>query len=155
MVGKPRRGLSAAPSDRYWCLCSFVFEGNWQFIRRETPATSATLTREDSVWATHELFLDQLRQQLGLERQTYTGAEFTFSQHCAGCGHELRRGFARCGNCGALRIEFAGLDRFVADEAGCCCFSGAETDVLGPDGNYYWAPYFIDRIRDGKIDVAT
>jgi hypothetical protein len=85
-----------------------------------------------------------------LERQTYTGAEFTFSTHCRACGAPLHPGFARCPRCGAIREEFVGLEGFVADRPGCCCLSGALSDVRDADGRYYWAPYFIDRLRAGE-----
>ena len=134
-------------AQQYWCDCSFVEEGKWSLVRHENPATSERPMSAACVWATHEVFLDDVRQRLGLPRQTYTSSEFTFSTHCRECGAELHKGFARCRNCRAIRAEFRGLERFVADSVGCCCLSGSETDVRDSDGNYYWAPYFIDRVR--------
>jgi hypothetical protein len=136
---------------RYWCVTSLVEEGKWDLVRRDTAMNSEPLGSADSVWATHELFLDDLRQHLGLERQTYKGAEFTFSTQCAACGSQLHRGFARCPTCRAIREEFCGLEHFVADRVGCCCLSGALSDVRDSDGRYYWAPYFIDRLRVGEV----
>lgn len=138
---------------RYWCECSFIQEGNWSLVRH-IPVSSEKLSAVDSVWGTHELFLDDLRQNLGLERQTYTGAEFTFSEECAACGGNLHQGFARCPNCRAIREEFRGLERFVADQPGICCLSAAVSDVRDADGQYYWAPYFIDRVRAGEVPSA-
>jgi hypothetical protein len=136
-------------AQQYWCLCSFVDEGQWLLVRRGCPAASEQPLTPDCVWACHQLFLDDLRQRLGLRRQTYTGAEFTFSTYCRQCGARLHPGFARCPMCRAIREEFCGLERYVADQAGCCCLSGALSDVRDSDGQYYWAPYFIDRVRAG------
>ncbi len=136
-------------AQRYWCVGSFIAEGKWSLLRRGIPASSERPSSADCVWFTHELFLDDLRQRLGLERQTYTGAEFTFSTHCQECGAPLHQGFARCPRCRAIREEFRGLERFVADRVGLCCLSAARSDVQDSDGRYYWAPYFIDRVRAG------
>jgi hypothetical protein len=148
--GAPPADPPGAPVLRYWCVCSFPEEGGWALVRRGTGATPERPSVADPVCATHELFLDDLRQRLGLERQTYTGAEFTFSTHCRACGAPLHPGFARCPRCGAIREEFVGLERFVADRPGCCWLSGALSDVRDVDGRYYWAPYFIDRLRSGE-----
>ncbi len=147
----PAIGFPNTLMQRFWCVCSFVEEGKWSLVRRATPTGSELPSSADSVWATHELFLDDLRQRFGLERQTYKGAEFTFSNDCKGCGTSLHRGFARCPKCPSVREEFRGLERFVADQVGRCCLSGACSDVRDSDGNYYWAPYFIDRVRTGEI----
>jgi hypothetical protein len=150
---------AAPPSDfldmlphRYWCISWFVKQGKWSLIRRGSQETSGKTSTAHSVWGTHELFLDELRQRLGLERQTYKGAEFTFSTHCRVCGAKLYRGFARCPKCRDIREEFHGLEQFVADEVGICQLSGATTDVRDSDGLYYWAPYFIDRVRTRLAD---
>src|SRR5262249_10367097 len=82
--------LPTATVARYWCVVSFAEVGNWSLVRREGAVTSERLPARFSVWATHELFLDDLRQRLGLERQTYKGAEFTFSTNCRRCGAPLR-----------------------------------------------------------------
>ena len=82
-----------------------------------------------------------------------TGAEFTFTSKCDQCGVSLRKGFARCPACRALRLEFAGWEHCVVDTPGACCLSGATANVLAPDGNYYWAPYFIDLVRAGKFNA--
>ncbi|VTR98305.1 unnamed protein product [Gemmata massiliana] len=148
--GTPPTDLPERLVRPYWCICSFVEEGKWSLIQRGTLAASTGPSSIDSVWATHELFLDDLRQRLGLERQTYTGAEFTFSTHCRECEAVLHQGFARCPKCRAIREEFRGLEQFVADRVGCCCLSGARSDVRDSDGSYYWAPYFIDRVRAGS-----
>lgn len=150
----PPADMPTTPVRRYWCVGSFIDEGKWVLVRRGTPLTLERLSA-DCVWATHDLFLDDLRQCLGLERQTYTGAEFTFSTHCWQCGTQLQQGFARCPKCRAIREEFFGLERFVADRVGCCCLSGAQSDVRDSDGKYYWAPYFIDRIRAGLSGCAS
>lgn len=142
--------LPGRMAQRYCCICSFVEEGKWTLVRRgslagsDRPSSSA-----DCVWATHELFLDDLRQLLGLERQTYRGAEFSFSTHCELCKEPLHDGFARCPKCRAIRKEFRGLEQFVTVQMGRCCLSGALSDVRDSDGNYYWAPYFIDRVQVG------
>jgi hypothetical protein len=147
--GSPPGDLPGLLAQRYWCVCSFVEDGKWALVRRGISAASGQPSTADCVWATHELFLDDLRQRLGLPRQTYTGAEFRFSTHCRGCGAHLHQGFARCPKCQAIREEFLGLERFVADRVGSCCLSGALSDVRDSDGRYYWAPYFIDRVRAG------
>jgi hypothetical protein len=143
--------MSAPFISQYWCVCSFVEQGHWSRVRHGTRSNSELVSADGSIWATHELFLDELRKRLGLERQTYTSAECTFSTHCVACRSRLPTGFARCPNCRAIREEFVGLERYVTDEFGHCCLSGAMSDVKDSDGNYYWAPYFIDRVRAGEV----
>jgi hypothetical protein len=147
--GTPPADLPEVVAQRYWCVDSFIVEGKWALVRRGCPEISEWSSSADCVWATHELFLDDLRQHLGLERQTYKGAGFTFSTHCRECGAQLHQGFARCPKCRVIREEFRRLERFVADQVGLCCLSAARSDVRDSDGRYYWAPYFIDRVRAG------
>jgi hypothetical protein len=167
VTGRAREHLPTEPMKHYWCYCSFIGEGHWLLVRshrigalwryflgRDKSAESEQPAAQTSVWATYELFVDDLRQHLGLERQTYTGAQFTFSRTCGKCTKEFDIGLARCPHCGTIRGEFAGMEQFVTDHTGFCYLSGAKTDVRGPDGEYYWAPYFIDRVRTGKITVA-
>ncbi len=66
----PPADLPRMLAQRYWCLCSFVEEGKWSLVRRGPPAASGQPSTADCEWATHGLFLDDLRQRLGLERQT-------------------------------------------------------------------------------------
>jgi hypothetical protein len=140
--------------ERYWCDCAFVADGKWSLVERGTvPEQKGSLA--DSVWATYELWLDDVRQSLGFERQTYKGAEFTFSTICNACGAALAEGFARCRKCRTIREEFRGLERFVAEQPGRCCLSGALCDVQEPNGDYYWAPYFIGRVRAGEVTPAS
>src|SRR4051812_35615223 len=73
--GDPLADLPGMLAQRYWCVCSFLEEGRWSLVQRGTPPASGQPSSADCVWATHELFLDDLRQRLGLERQTYKGAE--------------------------------------------------------------------------------
>src|SRR5205823_3342591 len=104
-----------------------------------------------SLCVTYDLFLDEIRADLGLHRLKYNSAQFTFSMKCKGCGAALQTGFARCPKCRTLRQEFIGWEHCVTDTEGRCVWSHAATDVKAPDGNYYWAPYFIDLVRDGKF----
>jgi hypothetical protein len=84
-----------------------------------------------------------------------SNAERTFSDTCGECGAPLYQGFARCQNpsCGALRDEFRGFEGVVVAEKGRCLLSGAPTDVRLPGGDYLWAPYFIDYVEGGLIDL--
>ena len=154
ITGAPPTDSPPALIARYWCCCSFIEEGNWSLVKPGTTGPFGPASSANPVWGTHELFLDDLRQHLGLERQTYKRAEFTFSTNCKACGACLHQGLARCPQCRAIRIEFDGLEQFVSDQLGCCCLSGAVSDVRDENGNYYWAPYFIDRIRAGEVPQA-
>jgi hypothetical protein len=156
VIGDPPKELPDKIAHQYWCVCSFVEEGNWSLIRRDADTKLKLAPAvDDSVWATHECFLDDLRHRLRLERQTYKGAEFTFSHECRRCGAALHPGFARCPQCRAIRAEFDDLERFVVEQPGRCCLSGALCDVMDSAGSYYWAPYFVDRVKAGEIPGAT
>jgi hypothetical protein len=82
------------------------------------------------------------------------GAEVSLDKKCHQCGTPLNGGFARCQNtaCRALRQEYAGFERVVADSHGFCVYSGAATDVRLPNGHYLWAPYLLDFIEEGWLD---
>jgi hypothetical protein len=134
------------PLRRYCSCCSFVEEGDWSLIEYDSSTIPQPTEAEFTLWADYSCFLDDVRQRLGLERLKYRGAEFTFSTKCSNC--------ARCRKCRALRQEFAGWENCVTDTVGSCVWSGSATDVKAPDGNYYWAPYFIDLVRDGKFNAG-
>jgi hypothetical protein len=151
VVNEPPRELPGNVVQQCWCSCSFVEEGNWSLVRRGEKTDIQFPPTPESVWLNHELFLDDLRKRLGLGRQTYQSAERTFSDECSVCGGPLYPGFARCSICRAIRKEFKGLERFVVDKPGPCCRSGAPGDVRDQNGNYYWAPYFIDMVNAGEI----
>jgi hypothetical protein len=82
-----------------------------------------------------------------------SSAEQTLPSDCPHCGTGLYRGSARCRACGSLRPEFEPHAAVVSEMIGCCCASGAESDVKLPTGEYVWAPYFLDMIADGWLDV--
>jgi hypothetical protein len=69
----------------------------------------------------------------GLERLTYTSAQFTMSKKCPNCGSHLATGFAHCLKCRAIRPEFKGLEQYVTEETGYCVLSAAATDVKGSE----------------------
>jgi hypothetical protein len=146
--GTPPTNLPRRLLQRYWCYSSFIEEGKWTLLWRGIP-TRRTASRNGLISGQYDLFLDHLRQLLGFPRQKYTSASFTFSTYCRNCLERLYPGFARCPNCRAIRDEFRGLERFVVDQLGQCCLSGAMADVRDLDGSYYWAPYFIDALRAG------
>jgi hypothetical protein len=79
-------------------------------------------------------------------------AEETLSPVCPGCGGQIGRGMARCKACGAVRPEFAAHWAVVSERRGCCTLSGAITDVRLPNGDFLWAPYFLDCLAAGWID---
>ncbi len=66
----------------------------------------------------------------------------------------MYEGFARCQNssCGAIREEFKNFEHLVVLEKGHCLLSGAPTDVRLPNGDYFWAPYFLDYLERGLIN---
>jgi hypothetical protein len=141
--------------ERFCCLPSFIDEGKWKFIRRE-PVPKPELTKSQAtLLGDYRMFIDIIRERVGLERLTYKSAQFTMSPTCPSCGSRLKMGFASCPNCRAVRPEFKGLERYVSEETGFCALSAAATDVKGPDGKYYWAPYFLDMIRAWKFDGTT
>ena len=79
-------------------------------------------------------------------------AEETLSTCCERCHATLYLGLARCRSCGALRPEFEPHASVVSERVGACCLSGAECDVCLPNGEYLWAPYFLDMVAEGWLD---
>ena len=77
----------------------------------------------------------------------------TLRSECEKCKAPLYEGFARCPSCGALREEFKGFENAVVLQKGPCWLSGAPTDVRLPNGDYFWAPYFIEYVEDGLINL--
>ena len=78
--------------------------------------------------------------------------EYELPQHCTECATSIYAGFARCKTCGTIRPEFIPHASVVADELNGCIFSGAETDVVLPNGDGIWAPYFLAMIDDNWLD---
>jgi hypothetical protein len=87
---------------------------------------------------------------------THKSFEFTLTKACVGCGDPLPLGLARCRNpgCLMLRPEFVPHAKVVGDVQGRCLWSKARTDVRLPNGDYLWAPYFLDAYRAGWIDAS-
>lgn len=139
------------PLSRYCGCRSFVEEGGWSLAEYDASTIPRPIEAEFTLIASYDCFLDDVRQRLGLERLKYKGAQFTFSTKCRNCGAGLQAGFARCKKCRAIRPEFAGWEHCVSDTIGSCVLSGSATDVKAPDSQYYWAPYFIDLVREGKF----
>src|SRR5262245_23812882 len=79
-------------------------------------------------------------------------AEETLSPVCSACGRHIGRGVARCRACGAIRLEFVAHSAVVSERLGCCTLSAAIADVRLPNGDYLWAPYFLDCLAAGWID---
>jgi hypothetical protein len=76
----------------------------------------------------------------------------TLSAKCTGCGNWLNQGFARCATCGTVRSEFEAYRSAIGtDQDKGCIISGAETDVVLPNGDPLWAPYFLDFIEAGWL----
>lgn len=73
--------------------------------------------------------------------------------HCPKCGRQ-NFGFARCQTpgCGEWRADFRGREGVVVGQIGRCVLSGALTDVRLPNGDYLWAPYFLDFLQAGWLD---
>jgi hypothetical protein len=80
--------------------------------------------------------------------------QITLPTHCGKCGTSLYEGFARCQNpaCGAIREQFKDFERLIVPEKGHCLLSGAPADIRLPNGDYFWAPYFIDYLERGLIN---
>jgi len=78
--------------------------------------------------------------------------EYELPKHCSDCGAVVYAGFARCNSCGALRPEFVPHASVVASTLDACIFSGAETDVVLPNGDGIWAPYFLSMLEDNWLD---
>lgn len=80
--------------------------------------------------------------------------EFTLLKECSHCGSPLSIGLARCREprCGKLRPEFEQHAAVVSERPGRCMWKSDLTDVRLPDGQYLWAPYFLDALRAGWID---
>lgn len=79
-------------------------------------------------------------------------AEETLPGYCERCHATLYFGLARCRSCGALRPEFEPHLSVVAEKIGACSLSGATSDVCLPNGEYLWAPYFLDMVAKGWLD---
>lgn len=79
--------------------------------------------------------------------------EFTLVRECAYCGERFSIGYARCENpdCGKIRPELAKHETVVMGNRGICVWSGRNTDVRLPNGDWLWAPYFLDALRAGWI----
>jgi hypothetical protein len=71
---------------------------------------------------------------------------------CDKCHRSIRGGFAKCHECGAVREEFREYANLIHDETAACIWSGAETDVVLPNGHAVWAPYLLDMIEAGWLD---
>ena len=72
------------------------------------------------------------------------------TKSCYECHSALRPDFARC-PCGTLREAFKGTASIVALEPGHCVLSGALTDVRLLNGDYIYAPYFLEYRDKGWI----
>src|SRR2546430_1226798 len=72
---------------------------------------------------------------------------------CPKCGR-LNAGFARCQTpgCGELWSELRGREAVVVEQFSHCVLSDALTDVKLPNGDYLWAPYFLDMLSNGMLD---
>ena len=81
--------------------------------------------------------------------------EFTLIRECAYCGERFSIGYARCENpaCAKIRPEFAEYDKVVMKKKGICVWSGRKTDVKLSNGDWLWAPYFLDAFRAGWISA--
>jgi len=79
--------------------------------------------------------------------------EFSLVRECAHCGERFSIGYARCENpaCGKIRPELTKHEVVVMDNRGICVWSGRNTDVRLPNGDWLWAPYFLDALRAGWI----
>ena len=74
------------------------------------------------------------------------------SSHCPACDKPMNPGFAWCRSCGSARPEFSKFTKLIRKTEEACVFSGAETDVLLPNGDAVWAPYVLDLIHEGCLD---
>ena len=81
--------------------------------------------------------------------------EESLSATCHACGSTIYAGYARCENpkCGSLRKEFEDYPDVVVVERGYCVLSGALSDVRLPNGDYLWAPYFLDFVSAEWLDA--
>ena len=79
-------------------------------------------------------------------------AEETLSPVCPYCDGQIGRGMARCKVCRTVRPEFVAHQKVVSERLGCCTLSAAITDVCLPNGDYLWAPYFLDCLAAGWLD---
>ena len=63
-------------------------------------------------------------------------------------------GFAQCHNpsCFEIRKEFEGYKHLITPQFGRCVISGAETDLELPNGDYLWAPYFLQYMETGWLN---
>lgn len=51
---------------RFCCCASFPEQGRWSLVGNDPETPIETIGREPGVWNTYDLFVDELRQQLGL-----------------------------------------------------------------------------------------
>jgi hypothetical protein len=72
-------------------------------------------------------------------------------KRCSCCHADLYQGFARCPRCRQVRPEFAQYLSVVSDAPTGCSFSGADTDVVLPNGDGIWAPYFFGFLDAGWL----
>jgi len=81
--------------------------------------------------------------------------EFTLVRECVHCGERFSIGYARCENpgCGRIRPELEKHGKVVMEGRGICVWSGRNTDIMLPNGDWLWAPYFLDAMRAGWIDA--
>jgi hypothetical protein len=75
--------------------------------------------------------------------------------NCQRCGGHLSAGFAKCHACGTIRPEFHPFAAAVRDEIDYCVWSGAETDVVLPNGHAIWAATFLGMIDEGWINSLS
>ncbi len=71
---------------------------------------------------------------------------------CGYCRQSLYQGFAKCHLCGAIRPEFTEFKHVIRDKLACCEWSGADTDVVLPNGHPLWAPYLLAMLEAGWLD---
>ena len=80
-------------------------------------------------------------------------SNYRLPEKCNFCSEPIYQGFARCQKCKKLRHEFEVHKNLVVNEKNGCVFSGAETDVVLPNGDGVWAPYLIELIDGGYLDT--
>ena len=73
---------------------------------------------------------------------------------CPGCGASVRNGFAKCRRCGRVRPEFEPYTTLISEVENRCIFTGSLTDLVLPNGDAVWAPYFLDLIEQGLLSES-